>query len=302
LQPGEQVTVPSTAMGIWVNARTTGHRWSGVIWQDFYYFPPGYDQPPGFVPFPPSSNTVQLATIWSYLYKQYDDDDDLQAMVAAYNISTQAYVDWFANANLPIYPVLQGQLLDWIGQGLYGLARPSVPLGKTNHVGPLNTWQLNTIPLNTNRVLYPSQAGVADDDLYKRVLTWHFFKGDGKIFDVRWLKRRVMRFLVGVNGYLTQSQGGVLGPADTSDVSVTFGADDTAQISIGWTRRNLVGGALLNDFGFKLNTQTLNAYVEGPPQTSPALPYAPIFKAAMDNGVLEFPFQYAATVILNQVP
>ena len=38
------------------------------------------------------------------------------------------------------------------------------------------------------------------DDVFKRILTWHFYKGDGKNFSVRWLKRRIWRFLQGANG------------------------------------------------------------------------------------------------------
>ena len=40
----------------------------------------------------------------------------------------------------------------------------------------------------------PDDIVVADDDTYRRCLTWHYQKGDGKYFNIRWLKRRVMRF------------------------------------------------------------------------------------------------------------
>ena len=32
-------------------------------------------------------------------------------------------------------------------------------------------------------------------------MTWHLYKGDGKTFNTRWLKRRVMRFLTGAGQY-----------------------------------------------------------------------------------------------------
>jgi hypothetical protein len=121
----------------------------------------------------------------SYLYTWYQDDDDLQAFVATYNSMTQTYVNWFNQIGLPIYPgvLIVGSLLDWVAEGIYG---------------------------------YTRLAGMSDDIL-KRTLTWLFYKGDGKYFNVVWLKRRVMRFLEGING---TDQG----TATTYQVSVSFGA------------------------------------------------------------------------------
>ena len=139
-------------------------------------------------------------TIPSYLYTLYQDDDDLQAFVAEYNTLTQGYVDWFNQVDLPIYtgPLIVGYFLDWVSMGLYGYVRP---------------------------------AGTMDDVL-KRSLTWHFYKGDGRYFDVRWLKRRVMRFLEGVDG---TDQG----TASTYDVSVVFAAGYS--VTIDAQRVNITG-------------------------------------------------------------
>jgi hypothetical protein len=41
--------------------------------------------------------------IKSYLYTQYNDDDDLQAFVTAYNTMAQEIYSWMINANLPIF-------------------------------------------------------------------------------------------------------------------------------------------------------------------------------------------------------
>ena len=46
----------------------------------------------------------------------------------------------------------------------------------------------------------PGTVYTTSDDIYQRLLTWHFYKGDGKIFSIKWLKKRVMRFLIGANG------------------------------------------------------------------------------------------------------
>jgi len=49
-------------------------------------------------------------------------------------------------------------------------------------------------------------------------MTWNLYKGDGKLFSTTWLKRRVMRFLLGVNGVDGAGGNGV---QETYDVSVS---------------------------------------------------------------------------------
>ena len=99
------------------------------------------------------------------------------------------------------------------------------------------------------------------DDIYKRMLTWHFYKGDGKTFSVRWLKRRVMRFLLGMDGV---DQG----TDDTSPVSVSFGSD---------------------------NNVTIIVHVADPITTYNAT----ILQAAIESTTLALPFQYNFNVNLT---
>lgn len=137
-------------------------------------------------------------TIPSYLYLQYSDDENLKALVEAYNVETQKYIDWFNSINLPIYTGLEGDLLDWVGAGLYGFPRPNISTGMYQWVGALNTRQYNDVEYNGSK---PINLGIkTSDDLYKRLLTWRFYKGDGFYFSLQWLKRRVERFIFGVNG------------------------------------------------------------------------------------------------------
>ena len=126
-------------------------------------------------------------TIKSYLYWQYLDDDDLKAFVNSYNILSQSYIDWFNTYNLPIYisPQISGDLLDWVAQGLYGIKRPAFGVVNNIYAGTLNTWLCNTTKPNESSSLL---AVKADDDIFKRSITWHFFKGDGKVFNIEWLK------------------------------------------------------------------------------------------------------------------
>ena len=150
----------------------------------------------------PVTNPTLQNVIPSYLYQEYSDDPNLQAFVTAQNGLAQQYVSWFNNANLPIYTGLSGPILDWVGQGLYGLARPSIASGIMSAEGPYAS-----VPYSAALIPYSGfiSAGnptvyVATDDVYQRVLTWHFYKGDGRQFTLKWLKRRVMRFLYGKNG------------------------------------------------------------------------------------------------------
>lgn len=152
--------------------------------------------------FPPLAPTTVQNIIPSYLYVQYQDDDHLQAMVEAYNIYAQAYLTYLNGLNLPIYSAatISGSLLDWVALGIYGFTRPVFSNPGTPGRGPFNTWLFNSITYNTGTAGLPSGFTLASDDIFKRVLTWHLYKGDGKVFSVSWLKRRVARFIYGLNG------------------------------------------------------------------------------------------------------
>lgn len=164
-------------------------------------------------------------TIPSYLYTQYADDDDLQAFVASYNATQQSYVNTFNGLNLPVYTQLSGALLDWVGAGIYGYPRPSLPGTQPTAVGPLDTYAPDAVvPLNT----ITTTAGTTyatSDDIYQRLLTWHFYKGDGKAFSINWLKRRIMRFMIGANGTAPNIPY-------TYQINVTFGSGNVVNITI----------------------------------------------------------------------
>ena len=216
-------------------------------------------------------------TIPSYLYQEYADDEDLQAFVAAYNAATQVYVDWFYGANLAYYPGLTGPLLDWVLNGVYGLPRNALQSQTAPALGPLNSITLNApgYPLNT----YTPPAFVyyaLSDDLYQRVMTWNFFKGDGKRFNMLWLKRRIMRFLNGVNGIDPEPQnpGFVVGAENTSPISVVV--TNTA-------------GILTLTVGIN---QTLLSALN--PNLTPNI--VTLFTLAFLSGVLELPVQYKYAV------
>ena len=163
----------------------------------------------------------------SYLYLQYQDDDNLQAFVDAYNATATDYLNWFRTINLPVYTssTITGDLLDWVAQGIYGMPRPVLATGVIETRGPYNTWELNQIQIDGSLVYNTGQYFLTNDDLFKRCLTWNHFKGDGMICNVVWLKRRFMRFLLGVNGVDP-------GISDTTPVSISFGSNRTITVTI----------------------------------------------------------------------
>lgn len=285
VQPGDTFPLPIGFAGkVSVVAATSGHRFAGIIFQP----PPDFQASLGT--FPPSGQTTLTQTIKSYLYQQYNDDDTLQDFVNSYNQMTQDYMTWFATIGLPVYTGLSGSMLDWVAQGLYGMIRPSLPSGLSKNLGMLNTIVFNSLPLNKELILGPASFYTTSDDLFKRILTWHFFKGDGKVFDVRWLKRRVMRFLTGVDGTAGNTDA-------TYQVSVTFGVDNQININLQSIRRFARGGAIMG--AGLMNAFWLNEFVTTSIQL-PVSPLAPVFKAAMDSGVLEFPFQFVPIVNISQ--
>ena len=105
--------------------------------------------------------------------------------------------------------------------GLYGITRSQLETQISPALGPLNTLALNTQVLNyfqpANEMFFS-----LTDDVFQRILTWDFYKGDGKYFCMRWLKRRIMRFLVGANGLSPDptAPGFQVGPENTTAISV----------------------------------------------------------------------------------
>lgn len=282
IQPGGLFKVPAgNTTNVSINAASTGHRFSAIAFQ------PGVIYVPQTGSFPPDGPTTVTKTIPAYLYTEYNDDDDLQAFFRAFNELAQEDIDFFVDTGLPIYTGLSGSLLDFVAAGLYGMLRPALPAGTNPNVGPLNTWAPNVVAPNQLIIVGNSQYFATTDDVFKRILTWHFYKGDGKVFDIRWLKRRIMRFLIGIDGTSPNID-------ETYRVSITFAARQ-ANIRILPGIRTIVDGAIPNLFAPNaVAPNSLSSTFE----PFPALAFAPILKAGIDSGVLELPFQftYAVTV------
>lgn len=138
----------------------------------------------------------------SYLYLEYSDDEDLQAFVASQNALAQGYLDWFLDTPIGLYtsPNITGPLLDWVGNGVYGIPRPVLSSQTSMTIAGYNTAPYNTVEYNSLAFSSSGTATIASDDIYKRVMTWNLYRGDGQVFTMGWLKNRVNRFINGANG------------------------------------------------------------------------------------------------------
>ena len=160
---------------------------------------------------PPPTVPALPSIIPCYPYLQYSDDQNILAFFTAINALGQQYLDWYNNTPLALYtnPNISGPLLDWVMNGIYGIARPVFSSQSTTFVAGLNSGPLNAGPVNGSQYSVSGTAVVATDDFYKRVATWILYAGDGRYFNLHALRMKVARFLYGVNGTdvtLDQSQ------------------------------------------------------------------------------------------------
>lgn len=150
-----------------------------------------------------SFDATPLATVVpAYVYGQYSDDPDIQAFFSGLNQTAQGYVDWFNNTPLAVYtsPNISGPLLDWIGQGIYGIARPTISAFTSKISGAWGTEAYAAGAYGQRKIKSTGSVTVVNDDIYKRVLTWYLYLGDGRQMSIMWLRRRVARFMFGTNG------------------------------------------------------------------------------------------------------
>ena len=297
IQPGGRFDFPpNVGLGIWVNSQASGHKFVSVQIVPTANLPPtqqalnaAYLQGN----FPPSTVTGVTGPIPSYLYQEYSDDDDLQGFVAAQNSMMQDLVDTFNSLNLADYtkPNINGLLLDWVAQGVYGFSRPSLSSGLYKTFGPYNTGGYNTQMYDWWQLTFPDVVSITNDDLFKRILTWHISKRDGKYFNVEWLKKRIMRFLFGINGTQPNID-------NTYQISITFGPNYECTIRFVTGSRNVSGGAIYNQNIFTYNSMQYNALVSTHVNLTP-LPYTDMFQEAVQSGILELPFQFNYTVLIG---
>ncbi|MCO4880227.1 hypothetical protein [Paraburkholderia caribensis] len=208
--------------------------------------------------------------IYAYLYQDFNDDPALIALYKVFNSMAQEYIDWFNNINLPVYagnPELNGLFLDWVLTGLYGIPRPVLPANMSQAIGPYNTFAYNEERYGEYTPGQVQRSFTTTDDIYKRIATWNLYKGDGMTFTVPWLKRRIKRFLTGVDGTDGASTLGISTFVDnTHEISVEFTGAQNATITVD-----------TSDGQYQVMWDTL--------------------KAALRSGACQLPFQYQFNLV-----
>jgi len=223
-------------------------------------------------------------TLPSYLYTQYQGDDNVGAFFGSLNALSQANLDAINGYQLPIYLNQTGALLSWAASSIYGVFRPSLSSGGPRAIGPWNTFEFNADTFDPLSFINSSSNYTADDLTYQRIIQWNTFKGDGYAFSIRWLKRRVERFL-----------RGEIFPDQTYEVSVRFTSASDVLITVSETNRKQTGGASFDGFSFNGSGSGFNEMVTSPSVHSPTA-LASALKAAVNSGVLLLPFQYTFAV------
>lgn len=148
-----------------------------------------------------TANEALTTVIQSYLYREYADDEDLQAFVSVYNQMAQGYLDWFNSTPLALYTNsnISGPLLDWTLNGIYGITRPSISHGESVSYGATGTYMIGALAVG-EFYSETTTSIVASDDIFKRFATWILYQGDGVQMTAQWLLRRVNRFIYGTYG------------------------------------------------------------------------------------------------------
>lgn len=97
---------------------------------------------------------------------------------SAFSVGNQVSVA--SASNLANY--MQGYITAYTGTSM------TITVTSTGGSGTFANWVISLANTSTS------------DDTYRRIITWAFYKGDGKVFTPTWLKRRINRFLNGANG------------------------------------------------------------------------------------------------------
>ena len=229
----------------------------------------------------------------AYPYQQYADDPNIVAFFNAYNTLAQQYLAWFNASPFAVYtlPTISGPLLDWIGNGIYGIARPTFTALLGKYVAGLNSSFVNRKPVDGFYKYKFGYGTLSSDDFYKRVLTWWFYLGDGRRFTIMSLRRKIARFIYGVDG-------GDITLSQVQSISITLTGFTEYAIKAG-TNSAPINAVALN--WHKPHTAHLLALASGQylievPAAAGAASF--YFQQAFDQGILAFPFQYNATVIV----
>lgn len=221
----------------------------------------------------------------AYVYGQFSDDPDIQAFFSGLNTEAQGYLRWFLSTPLSIYtlPNINGPFLDWIGNGIYGIQRPVVSSVMSTATAAYNTQSFDVGPYGVRKVKSTGSVTIVNDDIYKRVMTWSLYLGDGRQMSTQWLRRRVARFIFGANG---------------TDIK----PDYFQQISISRAPSGLAGAfgtGPYNMQAYDTRVATKRLTRHSLQISVPAGQIGQLFQQLLNQGLLPLPFQVKFSVIFH---
>ena len=233
------------------------------------------------------TDTPLQTIIKAYPYFEYADSDDTTAFFNSLNSLGQQYLDWFNGTPLGVYtdPSISGPLLDWIANNLWGIYRPVISTSSTFVLAGWGSFAWGEEAYGTMNYIQSGTAQIATDDIYKRLLTWILYLGDGKQMSIQWLRRRIARFIYG---------------ADGGDIDIGL----IANINIAIPSKSIVTGAwnsmswdlLPWDGGGSVTATTKHALSISVPNNNGI---GPIFADLLSGGYLPLPFQLSYEVIVS---
>lgn len=209
---------------------------------------------------PPGKNRLQaLSVAWklvkSYVYQQYRDDADIIALFDAYNQIAQDYLKTFLSHSPAIYidDVWTSGELTYLAWFLWGQRRwYSDYASSIDLEGAIDELPIDWISAGGS-LPKPRQKLLINDDTFRRIMTWNLYRGDGAQFTIPWLKKRIKRWMIGVNGYAPLF-------GDANEISVNI-SNKIVNISVVTTDTSLLlslqaalySGALNVPAGFTFN-------------------------------------------------
>jgi len=225
------------------------------------------------------------AVIPSYLYAQYNDDENLQSFVSTFNAMAQGYLQFAIQNNPGVYTNvnISGPFLDFVGSQLYGIQRPATGTLTITKRGAWGSVPYLSLPYGYMRVVESGSASLVSDDIYKRVLTWFLYLGDGKQMSVQWIKRRIARFLFGADGgdvnVDTYFQVSVYQPS----LPPTGAYGTVAYARVAYANENIKTAIAKHNYAVDI----------------PSSVTASIFQDLVASGVLPLPFQIRFSIVLQ---
>ncbi|QCE32955.1 hypothetical protein FAI41_04725 [Acetobacteraceae bacterium] len=209
---------------------------------------------------PPGKNKLQtLSMAWrilkAYVYQQYSDDSDIMALFESYNQIAQDYLKTFISHCPAIYidDFWSAGELTYLAWFLWGQRRwYSDYASSIDLEGAIDELAIDEVAAGGS-VPTPRQKLLINDDTFRRIMTWNLYRGDGPQFSIPWLKKRIKRWMIGVNGYAP-----LFGDANEVSVHVSekivnisvVTSDTTLLLSL---QAALYSGALNVPVGFTFN-------------------------------------------------